>query len=132
MCFDGSFCRLSPGTASPVSSNTSGAPKQATAQTPVKTENCCAASSLVGRVYPSSLPVGLQSNLQSFREAQRYCHNMQGAHVPDVIPLQGNLLDAEFRTDDFRINYFKVCVFCHARCRGPGQFIVKGLDVAGY
>ncbi|EIE19376.1 hypothetical protein COCSUDRAFT_19782 [Coccomyxa subellipsoidea C-169] len=64
---------------------------------------------------------------------------MQGAHVPDVIPLQGNLLDAEFRTDDFRINYFKVtecsniephdwtlCAFAHvgekARRRGTAAF----------
>ncbi|KAK9915200.1 hypothetical protein WJX75_006072 [Coccomyxa subellipsoidea] len=100
--------RLSPGSASPVSSNTSGAPKQAAAQTPVKTENCCVVSPL-------------------------------GAHVADVIPLQGNLLDAEFRTDDFRINHFKVtdcsnlephdwtlCAYAHvgekARRRGTAEF----------
>jgi hypothetical protein len=52
MCFDGNFCRLSPGSASPVSSNTSGAPKQAAAQTPVKTENCCVVSPLVGQMCP--------------------------------------------------------------------------------
>lgn len=44
-------------------------------------------------------------------EAYRCHHTTQGAHVADVIPLQGNLLDAEFRTDDFRINHFKVYVF---------------------
>ena len=49
-------------------------------------------------------------NYRQFNEAHPCHHITQGAHVPDVIPLQGNLLDAEYRTDDFRINHFKVCV----------------------
>lgn len=47
MCFDGSNGRMPGGGSSPMSSSNSGAPKQAVVQTPVKTENCCAASSLV-------------------------------------------------------------------------------------
>ena len=47
MCFDGSTGRVPGGVSSPISSSNSGAPKQAVVQTPVKTENCCAASSLV-------------------------------------------------------------------------------------
>jgi hypothetical protein len=33
---------------------------------------------------------------------------VQGCHLPDAVPLQGNLLDASYRTDEFRINCFKV------------------------
>ena len=33
---------------------------------------------------------------------------LQGAHLENAIPVLGNLLDAEYRTDDFRIHSFKV------------------------
>ncbi len=51
----------------------------------------------------------------AYRAVKRF---MQGAHLENAVPVLGNLLDAEYRTDEFRIHSFKV----GDRALGNGSF----------